>query len=188
MVVCADGSTATWCTTPIELGHPGWVLTPVVLGPAQVPVVTDPGQAAQSPELAVLSTIAHSTHPDRDKVFHSLLTALQTVDAAHTTLYHDLVLAALPKAARHHLEALMNTGTYEYQSEFVRKHVFQGRAEGRIEEAAKALLAILTARGIEVSDDARAHIAACTDLDQLETWIHRAAIANTTNEILGEDS
>ncbi|PXY27751.1 hypothetical protein [Prauserella muralis] len=183
LVVCADIATAAWCSTPIELGHPGWTLAPVVLGPDRVPVVTDVGDAARAPELAVLSAMAHGTHPDRDKVFHALLTALRTVDAQRTTLYHDLVLAALPEAARHHLEALMKLGTheYEYQSEFVRRNVVQGRAEGE----ATALLAVLAARGIEVPDDIRRRITGCTDLQQLETWIRRAATATSVEQLFG---
>jgi len=37
-------------------------------------------------------------------------------------VYADLVLAALPAATRHHLGALMSTGTYEYQSDFARRY------------------------------------------------------------------
>lgn len=182
LVICADTGTAEWCGRPIELGHPGWKLVPLVLGPDRVPVVTDAGQAARAPELAVLSAMAHGgAHPDRDKIFHALLAGLEDTDAAHTTLYHDIVLAALPEAARHHLEDLMTTGTYEYQSDFVRKHVSQGietgEIKGRAEGRAEALLTILAARGIDLPDDIRNRITACTDLDQLDTWIRRAATA-----------
>jgi hypothetical protein len=48
-----------------------------------------------------------------------------------------VVLAALPAAARHHLEALMATRTYKYQSDFARRYFGQGRAE----RVAVALLA-----------------------------------------------
>jgi len=43
-------------------------------------VVVDPEQAARLPELAVLSAMAHGTHPDRGEIWHALLTALATVD------------------------------------------------------------------------------------------------------------
>lgn len=88
-----------------------------------------------------------------------------------------IVFAALPEAARHHLEALMASPTYEYASEFVRRHVFQGRAQGRARGEATAVLAVLDARGIAVPDDLRARIAECTDLEQLDTWVRRAATA-----------
>lgn len=154
-----------------------------MLGPDQVPVVTDIEQASRTPELAVLSAIAHGRHPERDEVLRAMLAALESVDQEHATLYHDLVLAALPEAARHHLEALMTTGIREYQSEFVRKFVHQGRAEGRAEGEAQAVLAVLDARGVEVPEDVRAQVRGCTDLDQLETWIRRAATADSVDAL-----
>lgn len=183
LVVCADRATAAWCATPVELGHPGWVLAPLVLDPDRVPIVTDVEQAIGSPELVVLSAVAHATHPDRDKIFDAMLTALQSADAAHTSLYHDFVLAALPAAARRHLEVLMTTGTYEYQSDFVRKYIFQGRAEGRAEGEAKAVLAVLKSRGIEVPEKARKRISGCTDLDQLGGWLDRVATVKSVDEL-----
>lgn len=179
LVVCADRATAAWCATPLELGHPGWVLAPLVLGPDRVPIVTDVEQAIGSPELVVLSAIAHATHPDRDKIFYALLTALESADAVHTDLYPDFVLAALPAAARRHLEVLMTTGTYEYQSDFVRRYIYRGRAEGE----AKAVLAVLKSRGIEVPEQARERISGCTDLDQLGGWLERVATVKSVDEL-----
>jgi hypothetical protein len=42
----------------------------------------------------------------------------------------DVVMCSLNDAARTALEALMRSGTYEYQSEFARHYVAQGRKEG----------------------------------------------------------
>ncbi|MGH3614289.1 MAG: hypothetical protein ACRDRK_17210 [Pseudonocardia sp.] len=183
LVVCVEAATAAWCATPIELGHPGWALSPLVLGPDRVPVVTDVDEAGRVPELAVLSAMAHGSHPDRDKVLHALLGALAAVDQERATLYSDVVLAALPVAARRYLEALMTTRTYEYQSDFVRRYVFQGRAEGRAEGKAVAVLTILDARGIDVPEDARTRITGCFDLDQLDTWVRRAVTANSIHDL-----
>jgi hypothetical protein len=176
LVVCADPAIAAWCATPISLGHPGLVLAPVVAGPNRVPVVTEPRQATESPELTVLSAIAHGGH--RPKVLDALLAALRTVDHEHANLYADVVLAALPAAARHHLEALM-TIAYEYQSDFARRYVAEGKAEGE----ATAVLTVLAARGIQVPDTARERITSCADVDQLETWIRRAATAEKIDEL-----
>jgi hypothetical protein len=49
LVVCADLATARWCGTPIDLGHPGLTLTPLVVGPDRVPVVTEVAAARRSP-------------------------------------------------------------------------------------------------------------------------------------------
>ncbi|MFB9236554.1 hypothetical protein ACFFWC_13500 [Plantactinospora siamensis] len=192
LVVCADGRTATWCANPITIGHPGWILTPLVVGPHRIPAVTDPVQAGDNPELAVLSALSHGAHPDRDKILHALVSGLNTIDRDHAALYADVVLAALPQAARHHLEALMISSTYEYQSDFARRYfgqgkaegIAEGRTEGKAEGEATALLAVLAARGIDVSDAARQRITGCTDTDQLETWIRRATTAASINDIL----
>jgi hypothetical protein len=90
-----------------------------------------------------------------------------------------VVLEALPAAARECLEALMTTATYEYRSDFARRYFAQGEARGE----ARAVLAVLDARGVEVPDEARERIAGCADLDQLDTWARRAATANKVNEL-----
>jgi hypothetical protein len=202
LVVSPSAAVARWCARPIPLGHPNLTLTPLVLGPDRVPVVTDAGVAAQHLEQMMLSAIAHSEHPERDQIFKALLVALDTADHDRAARYTDLVLTALPAAARAHLEALMATGTYEYKSDFARRYYHQGqtegraegltegraegRAEGRTEGEVRALLAILNARGIPVPDDARTRITGCTDLDQLDTWVRRAATATTIHDLLAE--
>ncbi|MBV9313365.1 MAG: hypothetical protein JO100_06355 [Pseudonocardia sp.] len=190
LVICVDATAATWCATPIELG-PGTKLVPFVLGPNQVPVLTNASQAKRVPELAVLSALAHGADPNHGGVLDALLDALTVVDAQRAALYSDVVFAALPGAARAYLEALMSTGTYEYQSEFVRKYIIQGRAEGkaegkaegRAEGKAEGVLTFLDARGIGVPEDARTRITSCYDLDQLDIWIRRAATADTINDL-----
>jgi hypothetical protein len=118
LVVCLDADVAAWCAEPVEMGHPGFVLRPLALGPDQVPVVTDTVLARRVPELAVLSALAHGEHPQVDKVLAALLAGLAAIgDADHADRYADVVLAALPEAARQHLEALMSAGTYARQSE-----------------------------------------------------------------------
>lgn len=53
-------------------------------------------------------------------------------------------------------------------------------AEGR----ADAVLAVLAARRIEVPEEARARIAACTDLVLLDRWVARAANARSLDDVL----
>jgi len=179
LVVCPQPAVAAWCAVPIVVGRPGLVLTPVVLGPAEVPVVTDLTVARHSPELTVLSALAHGSGPARPAVLEALLAALDKVDHDHANLYADVVLSVLPAAARDYLEALMTITTREYQSAFARRYFGQGEARG----AAKALLAVLDARGVAVPDEVRADITGCTDIDQLDTWIRRAATAQNVEDL-----
>jgi hypothetical protein len=187
LVVCPDPVDAAWCGTPIAVNGSGFVLTPQVLGPAQVPVVTDPELAKRQPELAVLSAMAHGERFGGKGVFEALLAALEAVDQDHADLYTDIVLAALPEAIRDYLEALMSASAirarYGYQSDFARRYYGEGKAEGKAEGEARAVLAVLDARGIEVPDPVREDITGCTDLDQLDTWIRRAVTANKVQDL-----
>ncbi|MER6948238.1 hypothetical protein ABT294_29850 [Nonomuraea sp. NPDC000554] len=62
----------------------------------------------------------------------------------------------------------------------------EGKVEGRAEEAARSVLLVLAARGFDVPDDARARITTCTDVAQLETWLTRAATAQTPQDLFNE--
>jgi hypothetical protein len=195
LVVCPDPAVAAWCAARIVVSDPGLALTPLVLGPHQVPVVTDSAWARRSPELAVLSAMAHGGGPDQQMVFDSLLAALEVLDHDHADLYADVVLAVLPAAARDYLEGCMTTTTHRYQSDFARRYFDageaegeeKGRAEGKAEGEAWAVLAVLSARGIEVPDDVRQRIEACTDLEQLGTWIRRAVTAVAAQDIFEDN-
>lgn len=79
---------------------------------------------------------------------------------------------------------------YEYQSDFARKYVAQGRAEGRAEgrteEAARAVLTVLRARGFAVPEAVRERILAEKDPERLERWLEKAAVAASVNAVLDE--
>lgn len=143
----------------------------MVLGPDQVPVITDLNTARRHPELTVMSVMAHGDAPDPAPIFTALLTALDAVDRDHADLYNDLVYSVLSAAARDRLEEFMTTTGHRYQSEFANRYFSQGEAKGE----AKALLTVLEARGIEVPEEFRQRIVDCTDVDQLDNWVRRAA-------------
>jgi uncharacterized ferritin-like protein (DUF455 family) len=92
----------------------------------------------------------------------------------------------LNEAARRKLEELMERGRYEYQSDIVRRHVAQGRVEGHAEAMARAVLAVLEARGLDVTPEIRGRIVECTDAATLERWHRRAVVAASASEIFDE--
>src|SRR6185437_7233247 len=57
-------------------------------------------------------------------------------------------------------------------------------AKGRAEEAARAVLTVLRARGIAVPEAARERILAENDLARLEQWLERAVLAASVDEAL----
>jgi hypothetical protein len=188
LVVAPDPVVAAWCAEPIEIGVPGFVLRPPVLRRSAVPVVTDLGAAARRPELAVLSAMAHGETDQGTTIAAAVLPAIQGLDDDRARFYHDLVYNSLNEAARRALEAMMKG--YEYQSDFAKKYVAQGRAEGlsegRADEAARNLLTVLRVRGIAVPDAVRERILAQKDPERLERWLEKAAVAASVTAVIDE--
>jgi hypothetical protein len=153
LVLAPDPAVARWAGQPIDLGHPGFVLRPVVIGYAQVPRVCDVATARAAPELAVLSAMAHGD--------------LETAEAAEAgldglpedkqRLYWDVILSSLPVALRQDLEVRMLEG-YKYQSDFARKYYGLGREEGRTEGLRRAVLELVGARLPELRDELGARL------------------------------
>src|SRR5215472_8191035 len=138
LVVTPTDAVADWCGAPIDLG-PGATLTPLVIGPASVPVIEDAAIADRDPELAVLSVLAHGQKPHAERIGRAALLATLGLSDERQVLYSDLVFAALSQAARTALEDLMAGGNYEFQSEFAKKHQAKGRAEGQAEAVLQVL-------------------------------------------------
>lgn len=76
----------------------------------------------------------------------------------------------------------MPLGNYEYKSDFAKKYVAQGRTEG----ARQALLAVVAARGLELSDGSRQRIESCSSVTTLEQWIRRAAVVASGDDVFTE--
>ncbi|HWO23937.1 MAG TPA: hypothetical protein VNO30_34580 [Kofleriaceae bacterium] len=168
VVLAPSPAVARWASEPIELGHPGFALRPLVIGYDRIPRVCDAAAAGAAPELAVLSALAH-----RD---------LATVEAAKSglaglpedkqRLYWDVITAGLPELVRSALEARMLKG-YEYQSDFARKYYSQGRTEGRKEGREEglrqAIIALVGARLPGIRDELERRLAGQSEarLEQL---------------------
>jgi hypothetical protein len=184
LVVAPDPAVADWCAEPIETGIPGFVLRPPVLRRSAVPVVTDPGEVTRRPEFGVLSALAHGETEQGATIASAVLPAIRGLDEDRARFYYDLVYNSLNEASRRALEVLMKG--YEYQSDFAKKYVAQGRVEGRTEEAARAVLMVLRARGVAVPDAVCERILAQKDQERLERWLEKAAVASSIAEVLDE--
>ena len=184
LVVAPDPAVAGWCGEPIETGVPGFVLCPPVLHHTAVPVVADPEEAARRPELGVLSVLAHGKTEQGATIASVVLPVVRGLDDDRVRLYCDLIYNSLDEAARRALEVLMG---YEYQSDFAKKYVAQGRTEGRtegrIEEAASAVLTVLRVRGFAVPEADRERILSEKDPERLERWLEKAAVAASVSAV-----
>jgi hypothetical protein len=92
------------------------------------------------------------------------------------------------------LEALMATSSYQYTSEFARRHYDAGFAVGTVKrttrDLAESLLEFLDKRGVELTPEERERISQCTDAHLLGVWTVRSANAATADALFGvpEDS
>ncbi|MEV0549511.1 hypothetical protein OG308_08725 [Nocardia salmonicida] len=188
LVVTPSRKVAKWAEQPIELDTVGSVIQPLVLGPDRFPVVTDPDEARRRPERATLSAIAHGAGPHMEEVLAAFLAGLMKTDDEHAKMYLDLVDDALTVSASRRLEELMES-TPQYRGRIATKYVAkgreEGREEGRTENAAHAVLTVLTARGLELSAAQRAQLAACSDFGQLDAWLTQAVTVTSTDELFG---
>ncbi|AKT39469.1 hypothetical protein [Chondromyces crocatus] len=186
LVVTTDEGVARWAAEPIELGPPNFVLRPYVLGPRAVPLITDPAEARARPEIAVLSAMAHGRSEAGLSVALAALAAAAGLEEERQKLYVDVIMSSLNEAAKRSLEAMMKSG-YEFESEFARRYVAQGRKEGAqsgaLKAKAEAVIAVLEARELEVPESAREHILTATDLNELDCWIRRAAVVREASEL-----
>jgi hypothetical protein len=64
---------------------------------------------------------------------------------------------------------------YEFQSETLQKNVATTKAA--------AVVAVLEAREISLSDEQRARILTCVDIKLLDQWLRRAATRGTADEL-----
>jgi hypothetical protein len=182
-VLCPKQTTAARLATPIVLGRFGSVVYPVVVTPEDLPPITDTAQARTRPELAVYTAPAHADGPRGKDVLRAYCEALEAVNREDGKLYHDYATSLFSVAARTLLEEILKLDDYVWQSDFAIKHRSEGKAEGKAEEAAKAVLTMLRARKICVPDEVKQRVVDCADLDQLERWLERATTVNTAGEL-----
>jgi hypothetical protein len=210
VVLALDDDVAAWARKPIATLQPASPFEPVVIGPCDIPRITSPDDAVLMPELAVLSALVHANQPDGATVAASAIHAVAQLDDAQAQSYYDLIYSSLGDLARAALEALMSQVKYEYQSDFAKKYVAQGEAQGRAEgeahgraegeaqgraegeahgrasEARKLLLSIMAARGLGPSAESRARVDACSDAATLERWVLRAATTTAEANVFAE--
>jgi hypothetical protein len=178
LVVAPKGHTARWARRPISLGGDNhW--SPLVLGPEDVPLLTDPRKMERHPELGVLSVMAHGRGEPvlAARIAEATLQALRHVPDEETrVLYFDLIDAHLGAAARKALTMLPEG--YQYQSKFGNRRFAEGRAEG----LRTILRKQLTHRFGKLPPTCEARIDGAAE-QQLETWAERILDAHTIEDV-----
>ena len=190
LVICPDAKSAFWYARPVPTTLPGYTHLPIVLPPSAVPCITSPNEAAARPAMAVLSVAYHGADP---AVCHAFADGLRQLPHDHAVKYHEHAFNMAPLAVQRILEQLMTSDTWPVYSPIAKEHFGRGKKEGRregkvegkAEGEADAILLVLKARSLDVSDAERERITGCTNLKQLKTWVTRAATAEKTSDLFG---
>ncbi|MGW0823672.1 hypothetical protein [Streptomyces sp. NPDC002845] len=193
VVVCQDKATASWAAEPIRIGlpfHTSMAVFPLVLGPGNLPAITDPDEAAQDLPLAVFSALAHTKDPALPAILDALATALVKTGGETAEDWAECTEIGLgdarTRALRRHLMSTTRASRFPGSGTLIEETRTKSIAEGEAKGRAKDILRILDLRSIEVPEAARERIADCTDLDILNTWFDRALTAANTEELFGE--
>ncbi|MEV0346289.1 hypothetical protein AB0H88_11020 [Nonomuraea sp. NPDC050680] len=144
-------------------------------------MITDPSEAVDCLELAAMSVMMHG---EQRAVTEAFITALNKLPDNHSPQYYEYGYRLASLAARRIMEEIMSSTAWPVYSPFAKEHFGKGKAEGE----AIAVLKILKARGISVPQDTHDRIIRCTDLDQIEEWIDRAATATTLDEVFAANT
>lgn len=160
-------------------------LRPMIFTPSDVPLVVDAELARANPALTVLSAICHGNDAQVEATFPAVMAALRSLSPKTAILYYDVVLAGLPTVARTRWEAFMTTDVgYEYRSELLRELAAQHEEAGAARGEARAVLTVLEGRKVTVPAEIRERILACTDPEQLHSWLIRAGTATTIDDVV----
>ncbi|MFD3941235.1 hypothetical protein [Streptomyces sp. NPDC058579] len=210
LVVCPDRRTARWAAGPFNTSVDHWhslTTRPLVLGPDNVPVITDPDEVSRNLATAAFSAMTHRRDRDMTPTLEALARALGTAgsDTDSVAYYSELLEIGLGDTpARKTWRKLMSVGSFfpgrgtlveetflkgkaegevEGKAKGKAEGKVEGKAEGKVEGKADAVLRVLAARGVDVPEAAARRISTCADTDVLDTWLDRAITATDAEEL-----
>ncbi|WP_437679027.1 hypothetical protein [Sorangium sp. So ce131] len=202
LVVAPGADVAAWAAQNIDVGLGFGHIRPLVLGPAVVPEITEPAEAEEETELAVLSAVAHGNGPNGLAVVQAALVALARLDQEHAAVYFQVIWNGLREPMRQALEALVMERQFEGEATFppfvqklidrgklegiregIREGELKGIREGELKGKRDTLLRLLARTGIALTQDESERIQACTDVATLDHWIDNVLGAKTAAEV-----
>lgn len=187
LVVCQDLATAEWAAREVSFGPRQWpllTLRPLVAGPHNMPVITDPAAVRKDLALATLSAITHATHPDAGAILKSMTTVLRDTPQNIADPIIELIAQDLGKHPAVHLwRKLVAVDLSFYKSDLSEEI----RDEGRAQRAAEDVLDILNVRGMDIPEAVRERVTGCDDLEILRHWLRRAVTAPTAENVFEDE-
>ena len=187
LVIATDEATARWAQRPIPSFLPGRSAAgnaPVVLSPQSLAPIASVEEAKGKLGQAILTALLHAgAADDIDSAYRALRALHETAGSEAAALDRiwwllGLIGGILSQERFTELERLVvlhPETKFVPRTEFERQPFNRGKAEGRAEGEAKgkaaALLRVLAARHLVLSDEQHQLILACQDQSQLERWL-----------------
>jgi hypothetical protein len=191
IVVCPDPKEAEKCRRVIPMGHPGWDLWPVVIDPLH-----HPDAAGAGPYLILFLACLPVLDMESPAGARQVLAAIRDTGAsdADRKRLTTIIMKRASDAARQTLEAMMSTT--EWKDEFIESYVQigieQGREQGMEQGAAvakaQAVLKVMDARGLKLTQEQRGKVTATVGITQLDAWFDRALTADTAAGVFEDPS
>lgn len=185
-------ATADWAAGPFTTGVAGWTALsthPLVLGPGNVPVITDPDQAARDLTLAAFCAMTHARDRNIDGILEALARALGSADQDSIRYYTELLEIGLGNTPAGAIwKELTMIGTFfPGRGTMIEKAFLEGEAKGEAKGKAQLITRVLRGRDIAVSPQAEQRIMECQDLDVLDVWFDRALTATGAEDLFTVD-
>ncbi|MGW0839695.1 hypothetical protein ACWD26_05990 [Streptomyces sp. NPDC002787] len=187
LVVCQDRRTAKWASGPFDCGTRGWITQrthPLVVGPDNVPAITDARTAANNPAMAAFSALAHARSAQINDILDAMGRALQATDGKSADYFYEFLevnLRGTPAGEK--WREIMTFVTYFPGRGTVRETAYlEGEAKGE----AKGVLRVLEVRGIPVTEEVRERITTCTDINRLDLWLTRSGTVERAEDLFAE--
>ncbi|MFF9013323.1 hypothetical protein ACF09C_10210 [Streptomyces sp. NPDC014870] len=187
LVVCQDRATAEWAGQEVAAGPPDMptlVVRPTVVGPHNMPVITDPVRARGDLALATLSAITHAGDPDIGAILKALSAALRDVPEDVADPIVEFTAQGLGRRPARDIWRNLVASDLSFYKSYLSEEL---RAEGRAESSAAAILIVLEQRGLEVSDAVRERVTGCDDPEVLRRWLVRAVTVGSAEEIFADE-
>lgn len=190
---CYDKKTADWARQPIDAGHPGFILRPVIIDADSPPDSADPALSEFGAELAVLGAHTGALDLTDPEVQDLVIAKINQPDAKRAKLYASFILNIAPDSARNALEIKMAAADFpihpvaeRFGNSLARlkdQAWAGGLAKGRAAGETEMLLTIAAKRGIDVDAATRARVLACTDDATIATWADHVLTGTSAAEI-----
>ncbi|MEV7083431.1 hypothetical protein AB0N88_33600 [Streptomyces sp. NPDC093516] len=192
VAVCRNRPTAAWAAGPFECRVGTWTsqtTRPFVLGPDNVPKITDESLVARAPAMATFSAIVHSESENAPAILDMLARGMRSFDKATAKYWCEWLEVGLENTpvqeTWRELEKMVAT-YFPGRGTLFEQTYLEGKAEGKAENQVESVLRVLEKRGVPLTTDDRERITSCTDLDTLTLWFDRSLTVATAEELFSE--